>query len=236
MGRLIDPRKKSLKPSIIHIIVGSILLVLSVVLWFVLRYYINKSDISESYSIIKYLLMLVGSIGFLIALSGVTNLIDVIKENEYLKHPDYAFDYEKELASYKYVGREVKPKKLEKSGATSYKNYLEWKKAITDNNTLGIKEYNFYRYLIDRKRRVESYIDMVKTVVIPIELGIIAVFCTGQETSDYGFNYLTCVIASIVLLIIIVIEINNKESEKNFISDVCEIIDERTESEHKAAS
>lgn len=165
MGRLIDPRKKSLEPSILHIKEVSVLFVLSVVLWLILRFYVYKSNNSESYINIKYALTGVASIGFLIALSGVTNLIDVIKENEYLNHPDYAFDYDKELASYKYVGRVVKPKELEKSGATSYKNYLEWKKAITENNTLGIKEYNFYRYLIDRKRRVESYIDMVKKFV-----------------------------------------------------------------------
>ncbi len=174
---------------------------------------------------------------------------------------EYNFDYTNELKIHSIYGLEKYNKKLmgdkaknPPKGIKYYRNYTEWKEHIKeqiDKQILDIENnkdkydlniskcINFKRYLKEYIRIQEVYIDGIKTVLIPIELGLITCFIDNPPTAPLATNatevsfvstpivkLMTCIILSITLLVIILYNIQKAEDEKNFLIDTGEIVDD----------
>ena len=218
------PRQISYKKEKIEAIISIILIIASIIVY-VFAYTKNNN-------IIKSISIAVCFLAILLLIVCISEIKRIKKENEHLRNLDYYFDYDIEVDTYKIIGRDNSKKKL-KDEVKSYTKYSEWKEAILTKYENCIGKDDFYRYLNKKLRETENNLDLYKTVLVPIELGIIAIFCSGNELGT-GFNIICCLIASIVLIFVITKEINNTNNEKNFLTDMCEIAKEQIKKEtHK---
>ena len=176
---------------------------------------------------------------FLLGL-GIIQCKNIKDKNSWLSNLPYQFDLEKEIYTHFIIGKKLKKLKI---ATKQYHNYTEWKNHITtaykylidesttdtnkkpdvkinNNNDLNDYRENFFRYLNSEYRFTVSYIEAIKTIMIPIEAGIIGVFCENRDL-------LSSLILNVVVMILMILETVKTESEQEFIKDFTEIVYEK---------
>jgi len=165
--------------------------------------------------------LLLGIIGILMILIAGVNIVSNIRINKYLKNSAYGIDYQKEISTYKIIG---KNKKKIKNGALEFEKYSAWKEYIEKKFEAIIDNEDAYRFMVRRLRNKESYKELITSSVIPIEIGMFTVFySTGIDISKIG-TILLVLVSAIFLLIIVMVNYLDCKEEINFILDFNEII------------
>lgn len=156
--------------------------------------------------------------GLFFVIWGCSECRRIKNQNIRLKNSPYGFDFEKELSSYNIIGNEDCKKS---DDIPFYKNYIEWKTHICNKyNYLSLNE-NFYRFLKREQRYYSSYVDIIKTVLAPIEISLVAsLFSDNNNPADV----LGCIVGNIVVLFLLVVEISKAENAASFIDDSLEIL------------
>ena len=139
--------------------------------------------------------------------------------NKYLKNLPYGFDYTKELYTYKMVG---KNKKNMKYSAKSFSKYSEWESHINEFYEKQKNYENFDKFLIRMKRNKENMVDLLKSIVIPMEIAMISAFY--NDATDPNTFFISIVITTTVLMCYFVIDISNIKDEINFLEDYMDIL------------
>jgi hypothetical protein len=165
--------------------------------------------------------LLLGIIGILMILIAGVNIVSNIGINKYLKNSPYGIDYQKEISTYKIIG---KNKKKIKNGALEFEKYSAWKEYIEKKFEAIIDNEDAYRFMVRRLRNKESYKELITSSVIPIEIGMLTVFYSiGIDISKIG-TILPILVSAIFLLIIVMVNYLDCKEEINFILDFNEII------------
>ena len=163
-----EPRQKSYFIYAIVVAIGFVLLIISLVFW------INSKHRGS--------IPILVSLGVLSLLEGICNIFIIRSENNYLKAPNYNFDYDKELRTYTYVGKNVKKPK---DNAQLYEKYSDWKNHLNNDYEDLMSNDDFYRYLTRKIRNDELYLEVIKTLSIPVGVPLITT-CTSTLDSIFG--------------------------------------------------
>ena len=156
--------------------------------------------------------------GLFFVIWGCSECHRIKKQNIRLINSPYGFDFEQELSSYNIIGNED----LKKSNDIPfYKNYTEWKTHICDTYNYLSSNENFNRFLNRERRYYTSYVDIIKTVLAPIEISLVASLFSNHANP---IDILGCIIGNIVVLFLLVVEISKAENATSFIDDSLEII------------
>lgn len=147
-------------------------------------------------------------------------VVAIVKNNNKLKLNEaaiepYSFDYSCELEIYVSVGKKK----------ARYEKYSQWKKHIEEEYQIQIHSDDFYHFIRRRFRIKENKYDMIKALLVPVEVALIAVF--AQDKSMIGNISYGTVYAFITALIIVVLATNEMISCKNeihFLNDMIELI------------
>lgn len=192
-----------------------------------------------NYSFFKYLDLIKASfvfLGLFLIGLGLIQCKNIKDKNSWLSDLPYQFDFEKEIYTHFIIGKTFKKLKIE---TKKYPNYTEWKDYIIKDfgylidksesdasekndklnvRTKALDDYreNFFRYLNSEYRFTVSYLDAIKTIIVPIEIGIIAVFCDNKD-------FFSSLILNVIVMIIIILETVKTESDQEFIKDFTEI-------------
>ena len=226
--------------------IGSVTIVVTIIFLIVIKNFPNL----QAYSVLLYLYKIKTSfifIGLFLIGLGCIQCKNIKDKNSWLSNLPYPLDLEKEIYVHSNIGR--KPKKI-KFGAIIHPNYVSWKKQILkdysyllnkgfeldDENSYIISEKrdlekeialddyreNFFHYLNAEYRFTEIYIDAIKTIMIPIEAGIIGVFCNDKDL-------FSSLVLNVVVMIIMILETIKTDDDQKFIKDFVEITyDNRT--------
>ena len=195
------------------------------------------------YSFWKYLYSIKTSfifIGLFLIGLGIIQCKNIKDKNTWLSSLPYPLDFEKEIYTHSIIGR--KPKHI-KFDAIYHPNYISWKKQIlldfdyllereseensskktnernkAEKDNTALKEYreNFFRYLNSEYRFTEIYIDAIKTIMIPLEAGIIGVFCNDKDL-------FSSLVLNVVVMIMMILETVKTDNDQKFIKDFVEI-------------
>lgn len=196
------------------------------------------------YSFWKYLYSIKTSfifIGLFLIGLGSIQCKNIKDKNSWLSNLPYPLDLEKEIYTHSNIGR--KPKKI-KFGAVIHPNYISWKKQILKDYEYLINEKyeldeeytnifsekkdlekemaldnyreNFFRYLNAEYRFTEIYIDAIKTIMIPLEAGIIGVFCNDKDL-------FSSLVLNVVVMIMMILETVKTDNDQKFVKDFVEV-------------
>ncbi len=177
----------------------------------------------------------------LLELSLICTLVCLIKERKkeelkYLACFDSGFDYDNEVDLYARIGCQYDAKKLKKlkklAGRIQLSGYTNWKSYILNKNCVW--NYDFIRVLKKKHREATLYLDVIKTVLIPIEIGIIS-SCATSDMDMMG-SVLLVAATSIVIMVLVIKELQNKYSEKSFLEDLIELLSGELEKKEKELS
>ena len=132
----------------------------------------------------------------------------------------YNFDYQKELSTYTIIGKD---NKKNKNGAMKFSKYSEWKQYILTNYAEQMKNDDFYRFLKRELRKKKDYVNLLITVVTPIEITILsASIAIFQE-----YSIICIAILSFYLITFLTIDFCKARDEVNFLEDYIEILFEK---------
>lgn len=165
-------------------------------------------------------------------IANVKSLNEQLKKSRF----PYGFDYVMENAIYKVVGSSKSKIKCDGVKIEPFENYVEWKKHIIEKyrreDCVIQRDYeNFYRFLIKRRRNAELRKQMLYGILLPVELGVIAVCCGSDGLFD---SPVTCtlgvVVGSCLFMWKAMGEQFDNEDEINFINDFMEIMESENDS------
>lgn len=220
--------------------IGSVTIVVTIIFLIVIKNFPNLL----TYSVLLYLFKIKTSfifIGLFLIGLGSIQCKNIKDKNSWLSNLPYPLDLEKEIYTHSNIGR--KPKKI-KFGAIIHPNYISWKKQILiDYSYLLNEEFeldeensyitsekrnlekeivlddyreNFFRYLNAEYRFTEFYVDTIKSIMIPLEAGVVGVFCNDRDI-------FSSLVLNIVLIIMILLEVVKTDNSQKFIKDFVEI-------------
>ena len=189
---------------------GDILLILFDILLYIQLFYTQSNSVTLYVSLVIF--------GLFFVIWGCSECYRIKKQNIRLINSPYGFDFEKELLSYNIIGNE--DGKINED-ADLYKNYSEWKDHICKSYRYLSSNENFYRFLTRERRYYSSYVDIIKTVLAPIEISLVAsLFGNNTNPTDI----LGSIIGNVTVLFLLVVEISKAENAENFIDDSVEIL------------
>lgn len=170
--------------------------------------------------------------GFVISIASIYLIKSVQKLNAQLNQEmfPYNFDYVKEVAIYTAVGSSKKEIKCDGTDIEIYENYTKWKEHIISEYRkkdciIQLDYENFYRFLIKQKRTADSSKQMIYEILIPVEVGVIAVCCgTNGFFANPIANAIGVVVGSCFFMWKAMKKQFENEDEKNFIEDFLEIM------------
>ncbi len=177
----------------------------------------------------------------LFELSLISLLISSVMERkkeelQYFVCLDSGFDYDNEVDLYAHIGCQYDAKKHKKiaepAGRIQLSGYTTWKSYILNKNC----DWNddFIRVLKKKRRDAKLYLDVIKGVLVPGEIGII----TSCATSDMDMYKTVLLVgaATIVAMYLVIKELQNKDNEKHFLKDLIELLSEELEKKEKELS
>lgn len=93
-----------------------------------------------------------------------------------IKNRPYDFDIDYEIETYKHIGKKVKKSHRNRKLYSICNTYSEWEKHV--KNTLHIEILNygdFIHWLNEKLRQAETFVEIIKCVLIPIYIALISV-------------------------------------------------------------
>lgn len=209
-----EKSKKSSGKSIVLIIISIIAILVCLVDIFCVKPEGTKLAWRSSLEVI--LIILFG--GLLIW--NIINLVRNKRISKLQKNMPYNFDYQKELSTYTIIGKD---NKKTKNGAMKFSKYSEWKQYILANYAEQMKNDDFYRFLKRELRKKKDYVNLLITVVTPIEITILsASIAIFQE-----YSVICIAILSFYLITFLTIDFCRARDEVNFLEDYIEILLEK---------
>lgn len=213
-----EVRQISNRKNKICLCVGIGMCIISVIEMLLIKFYFKSKWPGQN---VDLFFLWLGIIGILMILIAGVNIVSNIEINKYLKNSAYGIDYQKEISTYKIIG---KNKKKIKNGALKFEKYSAWKEYIEKTFEAIIDNEDAYRFMVRRLRNKESYKELITSAVIPIEIGMLTVFYSaGIDTSKIG-TILSILVSAVILLIIVVVNYLDCKEEINFILDFNEIV------------
>lgn len=146
-----EVRQISNRKNKICFCVGFCMCIISTIEMLLIKFYFKSKWPGQN---IDLFFLLLGIIGFLMILIAGVNIVSNIGINKYLKNSAYGIDYQKEISTYKIIG---KNKKKIKNGALEFEKYSDWKEYIEKTFEAIIDNEDAYRFMIRRLRNKESY-------------------------------------------------------------------------------
>lgn len=141
------------------------------------------------------------------------------------KNAPFSFNYEKELSIYLHVCRNIKKQQTTNS---MINNYTDWKEHIKKNfKELTNTEYendNIFHYFISLLRVRIVNRNLLVYLIIPIEIGVIATFCSALNTHDFIVTAVMAILIGFVLTIILYIAFLSFSKEVYFVKDLIYVL------------
>ena len=212
------PRKVSINKYIIFLFGGIIAVVIFTgdVFWALFK---EKRDWPDNtWDLLFLIILLIGVFG---VVYGIVNINFTKKLNEYLSTPDYNIDYQQELYTYKIIGK--KNAKI-KNGAQKFEKYTDWKTELIKKHGTIKNNEDAYRYMIRLLRDKQYFKEMLCTIAVPIEVGILTVFYTADNLVNNTGSFIGIFISAVMSVIIMGIYYLQCNDEISFIIDFIEII------------
>lgn len=191
--------------------------------------FISHAYYAYSLYSIDFLILL---FGFIFAAIGWSNFSQIRTKNAQLETLPFKFNFDSEYDSYANIGSKKKNRKA--NSIPHPEKYTKWKTSVKKRfgflNHVSNKE-DFYKLLKNQHDYYNSYIDIIKSALIPIELSIITILTNDLEiiinTTPNGIikiqvqngSILIGLISNLILLFIIVHEIAKSESQRDFLKD-----------------
>lgn len=230
-----EPRKKSNLLNALSMVVGVVMLLIV----FLCNWFKSRLSLPGFFDELwfKFLLMIFGIV-FLAA--GIYLFNETKQLNKFLANDifPYCFDYQYELAVYDNIGK-CKNKKIDGKNIEKFERYSEWKnhilkwkdkfaeKCMENNKECEAEIGDFCRFLNKRKRDAMLNKDIATGVLIPVELGIIAVICGGDELF-MEIKLIYAVILGCYVMYLYINEQYGNDKELHFVKDVIEILSQNS--------
>ena len=176
-------------------------------------------------SIVLYILKFIGS-PLMTGISLVGGIFVIVSNlaNEKYKKNQEILNY---LNAGMYINQETKihrrigtPKANQDN-----KDFDTWSEYILKKvyipNTPNYKK-ELYKCLLRERRDCQTNSEIMKTIVLPSELGLITVF---NDSLPSAFNLVSACLLTLFVIILIVSEVSDSENRKAFIDDFIEVID-----------
>ena len=156
-------------------------------------------------------------VGVVFEVVGIINNDIYTKNQEHITFLNGEIYIYEEIKDYKKIGTHDEEKK-------EIYTHDHWKNSIVERYTFKSDNYKneFFRCLIRGYRDAKTSGEIMKAIVLPAELGIVA--CVGDKTKTIGEAVLAVAILSVVIIILFVIEVYDSDIKMAFIKDTIEAI------------